>query len=73
MSLAGSSVAAGSSALMGAETSGSEGIVAGSGAVTGSAGSLGVSEPPPNRRFNQLDMRGMLQGRSDACSVAFPT
>jgi hypothetical protein len=49
---------------------GSAGVTEGSGAVAGSgaAASLAAdsSDPPPNKRFNQLVMVAMLQGRADA-------
>jgi hypothetical protein len=56
---AGSSEAAPASA---GGAAGSEGIDEGSGAAAGSGASLADDPDPPNRRFNQLVMRAMLQG-----------
>jgi hypothetical protein len=44
-------------------TVGSAGIEGGSGAVAGSGASLVDDPDPPNKRFSQLVMRAMLQGR----------
>jgi len=48
----------------GGGAAGSEGIDGGSGAVAGSGASLADDPDPPNKRFNQLLMRAMLQGCS---------
>jgi len=64
---AGSSPAGSSAATpvsAGGGAAGSEGIDGGSGAVAGSGASLADDPDPPNKRFNQLLMRAMLQGRS---------
>jgi hypothetical protein len=45
-------------------TAGSEGIDGGSGAAAGSGTSSEDDPDPPNKRFNQLVMRAMLQGGS---------
>ncbi len=49
---------------------GSAGVTDGSGAVAGSGAAASLvaesSDPPPNKRFNQLVMTAMLQGRADA-------
>jgi hypothetical protein len=44
-------------------------VTEGSGAVAGSGAAASLvadsSDPPPNKRFNQLVMAAMLQGRAD--------
>ena len=49
--------------LSGGSAGGAEGVTAVSEGVEGASGSLVAEESePPKRRFNQLDMRAMLQG-----------